>query len=119
MSNTKALRQRLLDQSAKALRRAVVEIQDGDERISVEVRSPTLAQASLFSKAGEGDAGTQARMMTQIVIQCAYDPQSGQPIFDAADEALLMDLPAQGSFIDPIVTALTNLMGEAKTAAKN
>jgi hypothetical protein len=119
MSNTKALRQRLLDQSAKAIRRSIVEILDGEERIAVEVRSPTLAQASLFAKASEADAGAQAKMMAQIVIQCAHDPASGAPIFDVADEAVLLELPAQGSFIDPIVTALTALMGEAKNAAKN
>jgi hypothetical protein len=116
---SKNLRQRLIDQSAKAIRRSIVEIKDGDEVLSVEVRSPTLSQASIFSKASEGDASAQARVMVQIVIQCAFDPASGQPVFDAADEGLLMECPAQGSFIEPIVTALTSLMDEAKTAAKN
>ena len=116
---TKNLRQRLIDQSAKAIRRSVVEIKDGDDVLAVEVRSPTLAQAAIFSKASDADASAQARVMVQIVIQCAFDPASGQPIFDAADEALLMELSAQGSFIEPVVTALTSLMDEAKTAAKN
>lgn len=118
MSN---LRQRLLDQSAKSIRRKVVSILGVDETepLKVEVRSPTLAQSSLFAKGAEGDGLAQARVMTQIVIQCSFDPDSGAAIFNASDEALLMDLPAQGSFIEPIVTALTELMGEAKAAAKN
>lgn len=119
MSNTKPLRQRLIDQSAKAIRRTLVEIRDGDDIMTVEVRSPTLAQAALFSKAGDGDASAQARVMAQIVIQCSYDPSDGSAIFDAADEDTLLALPAQGSFIDPIVTALMSLMGEAKATAKN
>ena len=118
MSN---LRQRLLDQSAKSIRRKVVEILGVGETVplKVEVRSPTLAQSSLFSKGAEGDGMAQARVMTQIVIQCSFDPESGAAIFDVADESLLLDLPAHGSFIEPIVTALTELMGEAKAAAKN
>ena len=116
---TTTLRQRLIDQSSKAIRRTVVEIRDGEEVLTVEVRSPTLAQATMFSKASDGDAVAQARVMAQIVIQCAYDPADGKPIFDQADEAVLLDLPAQGSFIDPVVTALMSLMGEAKAAAKN
>jgi hypothetical protein len=113
------LRQRLLDQAAKSIRRSVVEIRDGDDIIKVEVRSPTLTQASLFAKAAEAGVEQQARTMAKIVIQCAFDPEAGTPVFGEADEDLLMELPAQGSFIEPIVTALTGLMSEAKDAAKN
>jgi len=114
------LRQRLLDQSAKSIRRKVVEIQGeaGSAPLKVEVRSPTLAQSGLFSKGSDGDGLAQVRVMAQIVIQCSFDPESGSPVFDAADEDVLLGLQAQ-SFIEPIVTALTELMSEAKAAAKN
>jgi len=118
MSN---LRQRLLDQSAKSIRRKIVEIaglEKGDSPLKVEVRSPTLAQSGLFSKGSDGDGLAQVRVMAQIVIQCSSDPETGSPVFDGADEDVLLGLQAQ-SFIEPIVTALTELMSEAKTAAKN
>lgn len=112
------LRQRLIDQSSKAIRRSIVEIPDGEAILKVEVRTPTLAQTSLFAQ-GADDPQQQARTMVKIVIQCAFDPDSGASIFTPEDEDMLLGLPAQGSFIEPIVNALTDLMSTARAAAKN
>lgn len=119
MSNkSSTTRQRLLDQSAKLIRRKVIEIVvSGEDPIKVEVRSPTLAQSSMFA-AAEGDVLGRARSMAKMVILCTFDAD-GAPIFTEADEDLILESPAQGGWVSPIVAAMTSLLDEAQANAKN
>ena len=115
---TKAIstRQRLIDMNARSIRREIVEIPvEGEDPIRVEVRSPTLGQSAQFSD----DSTGRGRQMAKIVIACAFDADSGEPLFTEADEDLILEGPTSGSWVTAIVTKMSELVTAGQVAAKN
>jgi hypothetical protein len=108
------IRQRLIDQTQKGNRRRVVTIETEDGNIDVEMRTPSLATAITFSQFKEGDLLGQYRGMLRAVIACAFDPETGSPIFDPADEDLLVDQPSTGIVFKPLIEVLGELIQEAQ-----
>jgi hypothetical protein len=117
----KTTRQRLLDNSAQGFKTRVVEIAvEGDEPIKVVVRSPTIAQSTSFTSGDDSDPLGRAKMLARIVISCVRDLETNQPLFTAADEDLILESAAGvDSWVTKLVSTVTELLSDARDAAKN
>jgi hypothetical protein len=109
MSNT---RSNLLAKARSKFTSKIVEFEG--ERI--EVRSPSLGQANEFAEAAAKNSNVA--MSTLMVLRCCFDPATGGPMFTPEDEAALLELPARGTFMEPVLQAVTELINDAQAAAK-
>lgn len=118
MSNN--TRSKLLGLNAKMTRRKIVEVADPEGTpIRVEIRSPSIAQSAMFASAGQSeDTKAQTQVMAQIIVQCCHDADSGERIFAEEDMDLILECPSDG-WVPPLVTAVTDLLASAESAAKN
>jgi hypothetical protein len=92
MSNT-TNRSRLLQDAKNQFRERVIEIKLADGSLEkVGIRTPSLAQAKGFSEVVA--VADRAKLAVQMVIQCAFDPDTGRPMFAPEDEAAFLEFPA-------------------------
>lgn len=108
----------------KIFKKEIVEW-DGD---SYEIRQPTVAvRSKIMDKAGidigsvasgadkEGDSWSM--MQCWLCIECVYEPENSQRIFDDADLENLMDQPS-GGFVDRFSGVAMRLMNMAAESGK-
>jgi len=78
---------------------------------TIEVRSMTgAARAKIMALAttetGEADI---ARVYPEVIIGCAFDPETGEPLFTSEDREMLMQKNA--SALDKVATVASELSG--------
>lgn len=105
----------------KTFREERLALEDG---LEVIVRTPTVRERSeIMRRAGvtanqNGRVEDIASLQVWAVIYCTYTP-NGERVFEDADAATLMEMPA-GSFVDEISETAINLMNvKAEAEAKN
>jgi hypothetical protein len=116
------LRDKLL--SKGGVKKEVITITaDDGETMQVEVRGlgsmergRLMTQATTTSDDGESSVVDLAKLSPQLVISCAYDPETGERLFSEADVEVLGELSA--TFLDPIINAASRLSGMSKSAVK-
>lgn len=114
------LRNKLFAAGSKRPSEVVTVVANG-EPLPVEVRSlSTAARGRVLNdclvKTDDGNEMDQVKLTPILLIECAYDPATGTPLFTAADVEALGEFPA--GFLDPIVMAATRLSALGETAAK-
>jgi hypothetical protein len=90
-----------------------------DDGISIELREPTVGQRGrVFSEGGmsasEADIKDIAGMQIAAIIECAYHPGTGKPIFNYVDKEAIESLPTQ-SWFDLVATEAMNMMSGEPT----
>lgn len=124
-------RQKLLQGKRAQVPRETIPIDTGDGIVEVEVRGLSAGvRGDLMATCvveGENEEGEKTqrtdlrKLQTALVIKCAIDPDSGEPMFGEADRDLLLELNA--TYLDPIITAASRLSGldddVVKAAEKN
>jgi hypothetical protein len=83
---------------------------------------PTLVQFDAIRKAGQlsqkGDIGNLAAMQAKAVLLLVIDPTTGKPLFEAADEAALLQAE-HGSLIAELASAAMQHLGAEGENQKN
>jgi hypothetical protein len=124
-------RQKLLQGKRAMVPRQIVSINTGDELVDVEVRGlsagargDVMAAAVITETDADGDTHQRtdnAKLSIALLIHCAYDPESQEPLFAEADRELLQTLNAK--YLDPVILAASKLSGiddaSADDAEKN
>lgn len=92
--------------------------------LEVELRQPTVAGRSTVLKAagvtGDGKGTVDlARLQVAAVLACSFEPETGAKLFEAADEAALLDLPAGGWFDELATAALALINVDQEDARKS
>ena len=83
---------------------------------TVENRGKILASGGI--KAGQKDQEIDmGRMNVTAVLLCVRDPETNAPVFNAADEEALLNLPA-GGLVDVLGSAVLSLMSEGNESPK-
>jgi hypothetical protein len=118
------LRSKLLQKGS--VPREVITVKLDEEDVKIEVRGLTMkARGFLMTNSmitvGEGDEAVEkadlAKIAPELVIECAYDPETGKQIFSEADREVLGGLAA--AFLDPIITTASRLSGMTAADAKS
>lgn len=111
------LRERILAATDVASERLMVE----EWGVEVEVRGMTgRARAALMQDALQGDTLNLAKAYPLLVIECTYDPATGQRIFEPGDFEAVAD--KSGAALEKIAVAaarLSGLDGEAVGSSKS
>lgn len=114
------------------LRSTKVTVKIGGKKRVIEVREPTMKlrdeyldrmDLEVIGQDEDGDDrikvhGSVARAQVWLTLGCSYDPATGEKLFNAKDEATLLNLPAT-SFVSQVARAAQELMNSAETKAKN
>lgn len=93
------LRKRLF--AAKQAKSAKVEVFG----VPVEIRQPTVKEVSEFR---ESNSETDADLAVSVLINFAYDPDSGQKVFEEGDRDAMMNWPA-GRWVQDVLRAFISL----------
>lgn len=119
------LREKLLARST--FKNKIVEIPDGPdgEILKVLIRGLSVGQKNLLLGDVDPTSGKQMlggdrtnKLTTQVLIQCCFDPETGKPLFEPMDEAVLLAAPAN-SWVETLATEVLTLAQESSSAAKN
>jgi hypothetical protein len=124
-------RQQLLQGKRALVPRETIQFNTGDEMVAVEVRglsagarSDLMTSCVITSTDDDGETTQRTdlkKLQPALVIGCAYDPETGEPLFAEADRELLLATSAK--YLDPIITAASRLSGldddVAQVAEKN
>ena len=110
--------------SATKFRTQKLNLSTDDGALEVELRQPTVAgRATILKAAGVSGDGKGAidlgRLQASAVLACAYDPETGNKLFEPADEAALLDLPAGGWFDELATAALALVNVDQEDARKS
>lgn len=124
MTTKKSARGQLL--SATKFRTQKLTLATEDGALEVELRQPTVAGRATILKAagvsvsGDGKGAIDlGRLQVAAVLACAYDAETGAKLFEAADEAALLDLPAGGWFDELATAALALVNVDQEDARKS
>jgi hypothetical protein len=114
-----SLREKLLQGK---FRTEKVTIDIGEGPFEVTLRQPSVAARGKIMAAsgaldGAGNVKDLGRLQVTAVIACAYD-SDGKKVFEAADEAALLESPAGGWFDEVSQKAIDLLNVDTKDAAK-
>jgi len=84
--------------------------------VEVEIRGMSGAsRASISQDAAENNGNINfMKMMPELVVQCCFDPQTGEQVFEASDKDLVMS--KSGAVLDRIVTVAMRLSGFGQNA---
>lgn len=84
--------------------------------VEVEIRGMSGAARAAISQDAANNNGNidMRRMMPEIVVQCVYDPETGERVFDGADKDIVMG--KSGAALDKIVAAAMRLSGFGEKA---
>ena len=79
--------------------------------VEVEIRGMSgAARASISQDAAENNGNINfLKMMPELVVQCCFDPITGEQVFDASDKELVMG--KSGAALDRIVSIAMRLSG--------
>lgn len=95
-----------------------------DGPLEVELRQPSVAGRSTVLRAagvaGDGKGAVDlGRLQVAAVLACAYEPETGGKLFEPADEAALLELPAGGWFDELATAALALINVDQEDARKS
>lgn len=115
MTNRKNLRAATVGKAKDRLTTKIVI--DGYE---LEVRQPTVRKRSAIVNSGQSEGRTDmGQILASAIIECVYDPVSGEPVYDEADRESLLEQPT-GSFVDTLGNEVLRLMNvEAPKVGKH
>lgn len=84
--------------------------------VEVEIRGMSGAsRASISQDAAENNGNINfMKMMPELVVQCCFDPETGEQVFEASDKDLVMS--KSGAVLDRIVTVAMRLSGFGQNA---
>jgi hypothetical protein len=84
--------------------------------VEVEIRGMSgAARASISQDAAENNGNINfLKMMPELVVQCCFDPETGEQVFDSKDKELVMG--KSGAALDRIVNIAMRLSGFADKA---
>lgn len=84
--------------------------------VEVEIRGMSgAARASISQDAANNNGNVDMkRMMPEIVVQCVFDPETGEQVFDNADKDAVMG--KSGAALDKIVAVAMRLSGFGEKA---
>jgi len=84
--------------------------------VEVEIRGMSgAARASISQDAAENNGNINfLKMMPELVVQCCFDPETGEQVFEASDKDLVMS--KSGAVLDRIVTVAMRLSGFGQNA---
>lgn len=84
--------------------------------VEVEIRGMSgAARASISQDAANNNGNVDMkRMMPEIVVQCVFDPETGEQVFDSADKDAVMG--KSGAALDKIVAVAMRLSGFGEKA---
>jgi len=84
--------------------------------VDVEVRGMSgAARATISQDAANNNGSIDFRkMMPEIVVQCVFDPETGEQVFDASDKDIVMG--KSGAALDKIVAVAMRLSGFGEKA---
>lgn len=110
--------------SATKFRTQKLKLDTVDGALEVELRQPTVSgRAAILKAAGVSGDGKGAvdlgRLQVAAVLACAYDLETGNKLFEAADEAALLELPAGGWFDELATAALALVNVDQEDARKS
>lgn len=117
------LRAKLL-QGGSVPTETITVVVDG-ETLSVQCRGLSavargrLLTTSMVKVSDDEDAEERvdmAKVGPELVIECTYDPTTGERIFSEADRDTVGELAA--GFLDPIIACVSRLSGLSKSTAK-
>ena len=79
--------------------------------VEVEIRGMSgAARASISQDAAENNGNINfLKMMPELVVQCCFDPETGEQVFDSKDKELVMG--KSGAALDRIVNIAMRLSG--------
>ena len=79
--------------------------------VEVEIRGMSgAARASISQDAAENNGNINfLKMMPELVVQCCFDPETGEQVFDSKDKELVMG--KSGAALDRIVNIPMRLSG--------
>ena len=79
--------------------------------VEVEIRGMSgAARASISQYAAENNGNINfLKMMPELVVQCCFDPETGEQVFDSKDKELVMG--KSGAALDRIVNIAMRLSG--------
>ena len=79
--------------------------------VEVETRGMSgAARASISQDAAENNGNINfLKMMPELVVQCCFDPETGEQVFDSKDKELVMG--KSGAALDRIVNIAMRLSG--------
>jgi hypothetical protein len=102
-----SIRDRIL--SAKDTHSEIVEIPEWG--VTVELRSMSgAARAVLMQEAVQSEGNiNMAKVYPDLIIQTCFDPETGEPVFEANDRDLIMS--KNGSILDRLAEVATRLSG--------
>jgi hypothetical protein len=107
-----------------AFRKQALKLETSDGPLDVELRQPSVAgRSSVLKAAGVSGDGKGAidlgRLQVAAVLACAYDAETGNKLFEPADEAALLELPAGGWFDSLAEAALALINVDQEDARKS
>jgi hypothetical protein len=107
-----------------AFRKQSLKLETAEGTLDVELRQPSVSGRSAVLKAagisGDGRSAVDlGRLQVAAVLACAYDPETGSKLFEAADEAALLELPAGGWFDELASAALALVNVDQEDARKS
>lgn len=107
-----------------AFRKQALKLETAEGLLDVELRQPSVAGRSAVLKAagvsGDGKGAIDlGRLQVAAVLACAYDPETGAKLFEPADEAALLELPAGGWFDTLAEAALALINVDQEDARKS
>jgi hypothetical protein len=102
-----SLRDRIL--AVDDTQREIVKIDEWG--VEVEVRGMSGAARAAISQDAANNNGNidMRRMMPEIIVQCVYDPETGEQVFADDDREVVMG--KSGAALDKIVAAAMRLSG--------
>ena len=116
---TSSLRNRIFALGAPKTQRVTISV-DG-ETLDVDVRALGIAaRGELMTRCmvpnddGEGHHVDLGRISPDLVIACAMDPATGEPLFSPADREAVGAMSAD--VLDPIISAAAHLSGLSEAA---
>jgi hypothetical protein len=120
-----SLRDRVL--AGGAVPKDVVQVATPDgEQLTVEVRGLTqgargrLMNTSMRTITDEDGEKKQeldiVKLQPTLLIECAYDPETGARLFQETDREALAEMSA--AYLDPIITKASDLSGLGKDAVE-
>lgn len=122
MTTKKTARGTLL--SATKFRTQGLKLETAEGPLDVELRQPSVSgRATILKAAGVSGDGKGAidlgRLQVAAVLACAFDPETGGKLFEPADEAALLELPAGGWFDELATAALALVNVDQEDARKS
>lgn len=79
--------------------------------VEIEIRGMSgAARASISQDAAENNGNINfLKMMPELVVQCCFDPETGEQVFDSKDKEIVMG--KSGAALDRIVNIAMRLSG--------